>query len=912
MVEVEMEEPSKGKIVAAEGENTLTPEEGLPIHFSIEEALQLPNKIRRVLATVLASPNDHGVQESKNESLRLQPHECATCCATEDTIHFTDEDLLLGSKPHNRPLFVSGYVREHKVSCMLVDGGSAINIMPKSTMTTISIKVDELSLSRLLIQGFNQGGQRAMGMIRVEMTIGELKSSTIFHVIDARTSYGLLLGRPWIHANGVIPSTLHQCLKFYREGVKVIYGDTKLFTEAESHFTDTKFYMDEDMVPETLPKEIKSMGKAAPKKQEWQAVPKKQEEEAMPSSSKNDDELAKPATIRGSRTTSNGPSIPVFRYIPTSRRKNGQSPFETAASKADAQRHMDNVKLLKTNAVLPLTQLGDTKVAKLSQGFIKGLPKGVEPSFLPTKRTEEGFDPNAYKLMSKAGYNFTSSANLGKNDLNTVKDNERGLTKTQKKLEEHGYGVNNFKAGLGFTPNAPVKISSKVKNASAQHISMSIIQDKEEPQPAPQTSVFDRMNCSRPRVSAPKLIGSQNRTSVFKRLNTSASRSFVFKRLSKPKKQSNTTSFPPRQSVMERLEEAKVPSRGRKTTPEVEKIDRLTKKDDVRSSIPSRMKRQVILEVNTIGSLKVKRRTIIHTRQSSCQQAREVNTEEEAQDVFHITIQEGEEDEILEEDVIAAPSQLEDGGQATVDDLKELNLGTSEEQKPIFVSALLSTDEIDKYYQLLLEYKDVFPWTYKEMPGLDPIIVVHHLAVKPGMRPIKQTQRRYQSELIPQIEVEIDKLIEAGFIREDDFPLPIIEIMVDATTGHEALSFMDSSSGYNQIRMALEDEELTTFRTPKGIYCYKVMPFGLKNAGATYQRAMQKIFNDMLHKNVECYVDYVVVKTKKRSDHLKDLRVVFERLRKYNLKMNPLKCAFGVTSGKFLGFIVKHRGIEVD
>ncbi|KAM0980052.1 hypothetical protein ACFX14_015828 [Malus domestica] len=911
MVEVEMEEPSKGKIVAAEGENTLTPEEGLPIHFSIEETLQLPKKIRRALATVLASPEDHEVQESKNKGLSPRPYECAVCCAAEDTIHFADEELLLGSKPHNRPLFVSGYVRGHKVSRMLVDGGSSINIMPKSTMTAIGIKVDELSLSRLLIQGFNQGGQRAMGMIRVEMTIGELKSSVMFHVIDAITSYGLLLGRPWIHANGVIPSTLHQCLKYYQERVKVIYGDTKPFTEAESHFADTKFYMNEDMVPETLLKEIKSMSKAAPKKQEWQAMPKKQEEEAMPSSSKNDDELSKPATTRGSRTASNGPSIPVFRYIPTSRRKNGQSPFETAASKADEQRHIDNVKWLKTNAVLPLTQLGDTKVPKPSQGFIKGLPKGVEPCFLPTKRTEEGFDPNAYKLMSKAGYNFTSSANLGKNDLNTVKDNERDLTKTQKKLEKHGYGVSNNKAGLGFTPNAPVKISSKVKNASAQHISVSIIQDKDEPQPAPRTSVFDRMNCSKPRVSAPKLIGGQNKTSVFKRLNTSVSRGSVFKRLSKPKKQSNTTSSPPRQSVMERLGEAKESSKRRKTTPEVEEIDRLAEKDDVRSSIPSRMKRQAILEVNTVGSLKVKRRTIIHTGQSSCQLAQEVNTKEEAQDVFHITIQEGEE-EILEEDIIVAPSQLEDGGQATVDDLEELNLGTSEEPKPIFVSALLSAEEIEKYYQLLLEYKDVFAWTYKEMPGLDLIVAVHHLAVKPGTRPIKQTQRRYRSELIPQIEAEIDKLIEAGFIREDDFPLPIIEIMVDATTGHEALSFMDGSSGYNQIRMALEDEELTAFRTPKGIYCYKVMPFGLKNAGATYQRAMQKIFNDMLHKNVECYVDDVVVKTKKRSNHLKDLRVVFERLRKYNLKMNPLKCAFGVTSGKFLGFIVKHRGIEVD
>ena len=128
---------------------------------------------------------------------------------------------------------------------------------------------------------------------------------------------------------------------------------------------------------------------------------------------------------------------------------------------------MDNVKLLKTNAVLPLTQLSNAKVARLPQGFVKALPKGVEPSFLPTKRTEEGFDPNAYKLMSKAGYNFTSSVNLGKKDLNTIKDNERDLTKTQKKLEEHGYGVNNNKVGLGFTPNAPVKISSKAKNASA-------------------------------------------------------------------------------------------------------------------------------------------------------------------------------------------------------------------------------------------------------------------------------------------------------------------------------------------------------------------------------------------------------------------------------------------------------------
>ncbi|KAM2770581.1 hypothetical protein PS2_013221 [Malus domestica] len=524
MVEVEMEEPSKGNDITTEGEKILTLEEGLPTHFSIKEAIRLPKKMRRKQESKKATI----VQESKNEGLKLRPHECATCCAIEDAIHFTDKDLMLGSKPHNRPLFVSGYVRKHQVNRMLVDGGSTINIMPKSTMATIGIKVDELSLSRLLIQGFNQGGQRAMGMIRVEMTIGEFKSSTIFHVIDARTFYGLLLGRPWIHANGVIPSTLHQCLKFYREGVKVIYGDTKPFTEAESHFADAKFYMDEDMVPEALPKEIKSTGKATPKKQEWQAMPKKQEGEAMPFSSKNDDELAKPATTKGSRTPSNGPNTPIFRYIPMSRRKNGQSPFETRASKADAHRHMNNVKLLKTNAVFPLTQLGDAKVARLPQGFIKALPKGVEPSFLPTKRTEEGFHPNAYKLMSKVRYDFASSSNPGKKVSNTVNNKERDLTETQKKLKKHGYEVDNDKDGLGFTPNAPVKISSKAKNASTQHISVSIEQDQEEPKFASRTSVFDRMNCSRPRTSALDCIGGQNRTSVFKRLKRPTSQSSVF------------------------------------------------------------------------------------------------------------------------------------------------------------------------------------------------------------------------------------------------------------------------------------------------------------------------------------------------------------------------------------------------
>jgi len=123
---------------------------------------------------------------------------------------------------------------------------------------------------------------------------------------------------------------------------------------------------------------------------------------------------------------------------------------------------------------------------------------------------------------------------------------------------------------------------------------------------------------------------------------------------------------------------------------------------------------------------------------------------------------------------------------------------------------------------------------------------------------------------------------------------------------------MGGFSGYNQIKMNPRDEELTTIRTPQGIYCYTVMPFGLKNTGATYQRAMMIIFHDFFHNLVECYVDDLVVKTKDRENHPHVLRKVFEKLRMHHLKMNPLKFASGVTSGKFLGFTAREDGIEID
>ena len=147
---------------------------------------------------------------------------------------------------------------------------------------------------------------------------------------------------------------------------------------------------------------------------------------------------------------------------------------------------------------------------------------------------------------------------------------------------------------------------------------------------------------------------------------------------------------------------------------------------------------------------------------------------------------------------------------------------------------------------------------------------------------------------------------------KDSYPLPWIDTLVDSTARHQLLSFMDAFLGYNQIKMEEADQEKTSFVTSQGLFCYKVMPFGLKNAGATYQRLMNKMFTHQIGRNVQVYVDDMLVKSLREDDHLGDLQETFDTLQTYNMKLNPSKCAFGVTAGKFLGFMVSHRGIEVN
>jgi hypothetical protein len=241
----------------------------------------------------------------------------------------------------------------------------------------------------------------------------------------------------------------------------------------------------------------------------------------------------------------------------------------------------------------------------------------------------------------------------------------------------------------------------------------------------------------------------------------------------------------------------------------------------------------------------------------------------------------------------------------------------------------------------------VFAWSPYEAPGVDPAFATHNLNADPLFRPITQKGRRISPLHKEAVCEEVSWLIDAGAIKEilyptwlsntvvvkkkngkwrvcidftdlnkacpkDPFPLPKIDQLVDATSGHQRMSFLDAFQGYHQIALNPTDQKKTAFITPRGIFCYKVMPFGLKNAGATYQRMVTKMFAKQLGKTVEVYIDDMVIKSIFAANHLNDLRVVFNILRRHRLKLNASKCAFGVGSRKFLGFMVTQRGIEAN
>ncbi|XP_039130916.1 LOW QUALITY PROTEIN: uncharacterized protein LOC120267326 [Dioscorea cayenensis subsp. rotundata] len=705
----------------------------VPALLSMNDALMMSTEVRESLIHALQNPEEY---QAYFAEINMTEAMYATHTVS---ISFTDEDLLLGTVEHNRPLYVTGSCDGIKINRILIDPGSSLNLMTLHTLRALALEICHLSPERIIIQGFNQHSQKALGSITLPLKFGKIISDVKFHVIDADASYKALLGRPWIHENRMVPSTLHQCMKYMVDGEEHrIDGEIQPFGVHEIHYEDTKYYLGiskggkiSNLMEKTLAKQSNAMSIS------------KKKESALPH--------------YGSDTESSGDEN------------------DTSQTRRSAQ-----------ESTLHITRVPD------------GLCKSLDDLKVDTVEQLKTFYVLA-RNMDGRGILF--------------------------------YRVKN----------------NKISNDDIIHIEQ---EEDSEIQPI---------------------------------------------------------NFP--------------------------------------SQYPKQLKRIVEEFGCKINWSKKSYQNFHQLWNHSHPDKRGVGYSEPSR--YSCYMMESTEEEVVK--MKSAPPELEDGGQATIDELIEINLGSDEDRRPTFLSAQLTEEQKESFKALLKEYIDCFAWNYNEMPGLENEVAVHRLAIDPNVTPVKQAPRKMKFVLEEKVIEETKKLIEANFYRgrkkypdwvcsivpreekkngeiricvdfrdlnkacpKDDFPLPVMEIMIDNTSGYEMFSFMDGYSGYNQIKMHPDDEKHTAFRTPMGIYCYRVMPFGLKNAGATYQRAMTRIFDDLIHKVIECYVDDLVVKTNSKDKHLDDLRTVFIRLREHKLKMNPMKCAFGVLSVKFLGFIVRHRGIEID
>nr|KAJ0214035.1 hypothetical protein LSAT_V11C400197270 [Lactuca sativa] len=244
--------------------------------------------------------------------------------------------------------------------------------------------------------------------------------------------------------------------------------------------------------------------------------------------------------------------------------------------------------------------------------------------------------------------------------------------------------------------------------------------------------------------------------------------------------------------------------------------------------------------------------------------------------------------------------------------------------QPIDVGSDLPSPTRRALVDLLKRYKHVFAWTPTDMVRVERKVIEHKLMIKPGVKEVKQKKRVQGGDRNRAINVEVSKLTEAGIVREATFPTWIVNpVMVRKQDGswRMFINFSDLNKACpkdcyplpeidQKILMSKEDEEKTAFYTDHGTFCYTKMPFGLKNAEATYQRLVDSIFAKQIGSNIEVYVDDMVIKSPNEEKMLQDIEETFKTLEVTKMKLNPAKCTFGVEEGQFLGYYVTRQGVQ--
>ncbi|GKD66984.1 reverse transcriptase domain-containing protein [Tanacetum coccineum] len=218
------------------------------------------------------------------------------------------------------------------------------------------------------------------------------------------------------------------------------------------------------------------------------------------------------------------------------------------------------------------------------------------------------------------------------------------------------------------------------------------------------------------------------------------------------------------------------------------------------------------------------------------------------------------------------------------------------------IGSTLTEEGRNKLCGLLQRNLDIFSWKPADMTGVPRYIVEHRLNIREGCSPVRQKKRGQAADRNQAIQEEVGKLVERMCVDfkdlnkaclKDGYPLSEIDWKVESLCGFPFKCFLDAYKGYHQIQMAKEDEEKTAFITSQGTFCYMKMPFSLRDAGATYQRLVDKVFHKQIGKNLEVYVDDLVIKSRTEGEIVRDIEETFKTLREINMKLNPKNVPLG-------------------
>ncbi|GKD96379.1 reverse transcriptase domain-containing protein [Tanacetum coccineum] len=266
----------------------------------------------------------------------------------------------------------------------------------------------------------------------------------------------------------------------------------------------------------------------------------------------------------------------------------------------------------------------------------------------------------------------------------------------------------------------------------------------------------------------------------------------------------------------------------------------------------------------------------------------------------------------LECAVVSGPEGAPSATKPIIEERIKVAVNPEYPEQTVMIGYTLTEEGRNKLCGLLQRNLDIFAWKPADMTGVPRHIAEHRLNVREGCSPVRQKKRGQAADRNQAIQEEVGKLVEAGIMKEVHYHDWLSNpVMVESLCGFPFKCFLDAYKGYHQIQMAKEDEEKTAFITSQGIFCYTKMPFGLRNAGATYQRLVDKAFHKQIGRNLEVYVDDLVIKSRTEDEIVRDIEETFKTLREINMKLNPKKCTFGVEEGMFLGYKVNSKGLKV-